>query len=166
VQNVEIQALGSGHWADVRSIYIEGIATGEATFETQPSDWEMWDTSHFPFARLIALSQVTVIGWAAIAPVSNRRAYSGVAEVSVYLRGEWRGKGYGRLLLQTLIGESEKNGIWTLQASVFPENRASIALHKGCGFREVGFRERISKLNGVWRTTILLERRSSRIGLA
>ncbi len=150
-------------WSAVREIYLEGIATRQATFETEASAWEAWDASHSPFARLLARKGETVVGWAALSPVSSRKAYAGVAEVSVYVAQSQRGCGLGRQLLEALIGESETNGIWTLQAVMFPENAASVALHRRCGFREVGRRERIGKLDGMWRDTILLERRSRRI---
>ena len=147
-------------WPVVRAIYLEGIATGQATFETEAPSWPQWDGAHLRFARLVARDGGEVLGWAALTPTSVRAAYAGVAEVSVYLGARHRGQGIGRSLLEALIRESEQNGIWTLQAVMFPENAASVALHRRCGFREVGRRERISKLNGVWRDTVLLERRS------
>ena len=153
-------------WPAVRAIYLEGIATGEATFETEAPDWDEWDATHMSFARLVARAGDKVSGWAALSPVSRRKAYAGVAEVSVYVAAHRRGQGVGGALLERLIQESEENGIWTLQAAVFPENAATLALHKRCGFREVGRRERISKLNGNWRDTILLERRSEIVGVS
>ena len=160
-----IRSATAADWEPIRDIYSEGIATGDATFETITPDWERWDAGHLPFARLVAVSNEKVIGWAALSAVSARKVYSGVAEVSVYVAAEVRSKGVGVRLLQQLITESELNGIWTLQASIFPENQASIAIHRKCGFREVGFRERISNLHGKWRTTILLERRSQVAGI-
>lgn len=159
---IRIRPMEADDWEWVRLIYLEGISTGEATFETTSPSWAMWDSSHLRFARLVAISASNsrVKGWAALSPISGRSVYAGVAEVSVYVAGDSRGKGIGRALLEQLIGESEQSGIWTLQASVFPENSASIALHQCCGFREVGIRERIGCLNGVWRDTLLLERRS------
>ena len=151
-------------WAEVKAIYLEGIATGHATFETDAPSWEVWDDAHLGFARLVARDGQRIYGWAALSPVSRRLAYAGVAEVSVYVAAKNRNAGVGRALLETLIAESEKNGIWMLQAVVFPENAATIALHLRCGFREVGRRERIGKLNDEWRDTILLERRSPLIG--
>ena len=151
-------------WPEVRSIYLDGIASGNATFETQAPTWERWDEGHLPFARLLLTVNNTVAGWAALSRVSAREVYAGVAEVSVYVASSWRGRGFGRVLLEELIKESETNGIWTLQASIFPENTASICLHQRCGFREVGRRECIAKLHGVWRDTVLLERRSSSVG--
>ena len=149
-------------WEQVRRIYLDGLATGQATFETTSPSWKTWDLSHLPFARLVAISpdNSRLKGWAALSPISGRWVYAGVAEVSIYVAGDSRGKGIGTALLEQLVAESEQKGIWTLQASVFPENHPSIALHQCCGFREVGIRERIGCLNGVWRDTVLLERRS------
>jgi L-amino acid N-acyltransferase YncA len=152
-------------WSTVRAIYLEGIATRQATFETQAPSWAAWDASHSSFARLVTREKETVVGWAALSPVSARKAYAGVAEVSVYIAESKRGTGFGRQLLEALISASEANGIWTLQAGMFPENAGSVALHRSCGFRDVGRRERIAKLDGVWRDTILLERRSRKIGI-
>jgi phosphinothricin acetyltransferase len=159
-----IEPMRAGDWPVVRAIYLEGIATGEATFETEAPSWETWDAAQLSFARLVARHGGDVIGWAALSPVSRRKAYAGVAEVSVYVAADSRGRRVGSALLERMIQESEQNGIWTLQAAVFPENAATIALHKRFGFREVGRRERISKLNGIWRDTILLERRSRTVG--
>lgn len=147
-------------WEAVCAIYVAGIATGQATFETEAPTWVHWDGNHLPAPRLVAISSDRIVGWAALSAVSARAVYAGVAEVSVYIDLEMRGRGIGRLLLETLVKESEQNGIWTLQASVFPENAASVSLHKSCGFREVGRRERTGRMNGVWRDTLLLERRS------
>jgi len=161
---VVIAEMTPAYWDEVLQIYQEGIETGLATFETLAPSVEKWDQGHLPFARLVALSDDAVRGWAALAAVSARRAYAGVAEVSVYVGDGWRGQGIGRLLLERLIAESEKNAIWTLQAGIFPENESSITLHQRCGFRAVGVRRRIAQLNGVWRDTILLERRSDMVG--
>jgi L-amino acid N-acyltransferase YncA len=165
-------------WPAVREIYSQGIATGNATFATEPPDWESWDASHHKNCRLVALEpfsegvadlfsldKVKVLGWAALSPVSTRRAYAGVAEVSVYVAAVARGRGVGKALLQALVEESELHGIWTLQAGIFPENMASIAVHQSCGFRRVGVRRRIGRLAGVWRDVLLLERRSSIVGI-
>jgi phosphinothricin acetyltransferase len=160
-----IEAMHPDDWPAVRSIYLEGIASGHATFETEAPSRRDWDASHYQFGRLVAREADRVVGWAALSPVSRRQAYSGVAEVSVYVAGDSRGKRIGRALLDQLICESEQNGIWTLQASVFPENTATIGLHRGCGFNEVGRRERIGKLNSTWRDTLLLERPSPRVGV-
>ena len=161
---LEITEMSLAEKEHVLRIYVEGIATGQATFETEAPSWEEWDGGHLPFARLVAVSDGGVKGWAALSPVSRRAVYCGVTEVSVYVDRDWRGQGVGRVLLEKLIGASEKNGIWTLQASIFPQNEASIALHKSCGFRGVGARERIARLHGVWRNTVLLERRSKAVG--
>ena len=162
---VVIAEMTPAHWGEVLQIYQEGIDTGLATFETRAPSPEKWDQGHLPFARLVALSDGAVRGWAALGAVSARPAYAGVAEVSVYVGGRWRGQGIGRLLLERLVSESERNAIWTLQASIFPENESSITLHQRCGFQAVGVRRRIAQLNGVWRDTILLERRSDVVGV-
>jgi len=163
--NVGIRQLEAADWDRVRAIYLEGIETGQATFETEAPSWEAWDAGHLQFARLVAVAKDELCGWAALSPVSKREAYAGVAEVSVYVGEKFRKQGIGFKLLQALINESEGQGIWTLQASVFPENTATVMLHKRCGFRELGRRERIGRLNGVWRDTILLERRSELVGV-
>jgi L-amino acid N-acyltransferase YncA len=160
----EIRSLVPKDWGDVRSIYLAGIATGHATFETEPPTWRKWNKAHLPAPRLVAVADKTIVGWAALSPVSARAVYAGVAEVSVYVAAEMRGRGVGLLLLRSLTQQSEKNGVWTLQAGIFPENSASISLHESCGFREVGRRERIAKMDGVWRDTLLFERRSALAG--
>jgi len=159
-----IDSMQRRDWEQIAAIYLEGIATGQATFETSGPSWERWDQAHLAVARLIARQGGAIVGWAALSPVSPRLVYAGVAEVSVYVASASRGCGVGRMLLAALIEESERNGIWTLQAGIFPENTASLALHHATGFREVGWRERIGKMNGVWRDTILLERRSEQVG--
>ena len=155
-----IDALQPSDWEGVRAIYREGIATWNATFETEVPTWYKWDRSHLLFGRLVARQVAGVTGWAAISPVSDRCCYAGVAEASVYVGSCHRNQGIGLVLLQALIEVSEKNGIWTLQAGIFPENAASLRLVQKCGFREVGRRERLGKLDGVWRDVLLLERRS------
>jgi L-amino acid N-acyltransferase YncA len=152
-------------WNAVQSIYCEGIATGNATFETNVPEWEDWDRNHLRDCRLAARKGEQVIGWAALSPVSGRCVYAGVAEVSVYVAASARGKGAGKALLRALVEESERQGIWTLQAGIFPENEVSIALHKACGFREVGRRERIGRMKDAWRDVVLLERRSTVVGV-
>jgi len=159
-----IEPLCADDWPAVHAVYLEGIVRGNATFETEAPSWEEWDRNHHPFARLAAREGSEVLGWAALSPVSRRQAYAGVAEVSVYVAAASQGRGIGRLLLEALIRESESHGIWTLQAGIFPENVASIRLHEHCGFREVGRRERIGQLRGLWRDTVLLERRSRKAG--
>jgi L-amino acid N-acyltransferase YncA len=161
----QITSMQPSDWPAVCEIYAEGIATGQATFETQLPDWEKWDSGHRQDCRLIARKGGQVVGWAALSPVSTRRVYSGVAEVSVYVAAAARGHGLGAILLKTLIEESERCGVWTLQAGIFPENAASIAIHKSCGFREVGKRQRIGKLGDTWRDVLLLERRSTAAGI-
>jgi phosphinothricin acetyltransferase len=148
------------HYPLVKKIYLDGISTGQATFQTDAPEWEEWDGSHLKHSRIISLDNKTITGWAALTPVSGRCVYAGVGEVSVYVDSAYRGKGIGSILLKELIARSEQNNIWTLQAGIFPENIASLQLHKNLGFRIVGTRERIGQMNGVWRDTVLLERRS------
>jgi len=162
---MNIVPLRAEHWPAVRAIYEEGIATGNATFETSAPAWRAWNASHLPFARLVALDGGEVIGWAALSRVSDRCAYAGVAEVSVYVTASAQGRGVGSTLLASLVGESEANGIWTLTAGIFPENVSSVRLHERAGFRVVGMRKRIGKLNGRWRDVLLLERRSRGVGV-
>ena len=153
------------HWDAVRQIYWEGIATGKATFEESVPDWTEWDARHLPTCRLIASSGDGFLGWAALSRVSSRQVYKGVAEVSIYIAERARGRGIGAALLTTLVAESERNGIWTLQAGIFAENSVSIRLHQRAGFRIVGTRERIACLKGTWRDTVLMERRSAIVGV-
>jgi L-amino acid N-acyltransferase YncA len=159
-----IESLAPADWDDVRRIYAEGIATGNATFETGVPSWESWDLAHRSDSRLVARDAGRIVGWAALSRVSERCAYGGVAEVSVYVAADARGRGVGRLLLEALVRASEDAGVWTLQAGIFPENRASLAVHEVCGFRVVGVRQKLGKLGGVWRDVALLERRSARVG--
>ena len=147
-------------WPRVAEIYEEGIRTGNATFETGVPAWEAWDAAHTEL-RLVAERAGEVVGWAALSPVSDRCCYAGVADESVYVSSRQRGHGVGRALLDVLIPRSEAAGIWTLQAGIFPENKPSLRLHLGCGFRLVGVRERVGRLDGVWRDVLLLERRSA-----
>jgi L-amino acid N-acyltransferase YncA len=162
---VQLQLLQKEHWPRVRAIYQEGIATGQATFLPAAPEWEEWDEGHLAHSRIVALSGGDVTGWAALSPVSRRPHYEGVAEVSVYVSEAARGKKIGSALLSELIRQSEANGIWTLQSSIFPENLASVRLHEQHGFRLMGRRERIARHNGVWRDTIIMERRSKIVGL-
>ena len=157
--------MAPADWSQVQTIYQQGLETREATFETSAPGWAEWDAYHLDHCRLVARRDEEVIGWAALSPVSDRCAYHGVAEVSVYVALASRGRGVGKALLSHLVEESEQQGIWTLQAGVFPENRASVAVHEGVGFRRVGVRERLGRLDGVWRDVTLLERRSSRVGI-
>jgi L-amino acid N-acyltransferase YncA len=156
--------VNSENYPSVARIYEEGIATGNATFQEHAYAWEEWDRGHLQHSRLLALDEGNIIGWAALSPVSSRCVYEGVAEVGIYMAASSRGKGYGTILLEKLIESSEANGIWTLQSGIFPENIVSIRLHEKCGFRIVGYRERIGQMNGTWRNTVLLERRSSKTG--
>ena len=151
-------------WPAVRAIYLEGLATRLASFETQAPEWAAWDSGHHPFARLAARGAPGLLGWAALSPISARAVYRGVAEVSIYVAAAARGMGVGQALLERLVTESEAHGIWTLQAALFAENQASLALHTACGFRLVGRRERIAQRDGVWHDTLLLERRSAQVG--
>ena len=167
-RDIRIEPMTDGDWADVRRIYAEGIATGDATFEGEVPDWYHWDRSHRPECRLVARDPKSgaVVGWTALTLASSRRVYSGVAWESVYVADAWRGQGVGRALLEALIPESEKAGYWTLQAGVLIENEASIALHERVGFRRVGVQERIGRDGSRrWRDRVLLERRSNRIGV-
>lgn len=161
-----IETMRAEDWPQVRAIYLEGIATGNATFETVAPPWEAWDAAHAKEPRLVARDAGgAVLGWAALTPVSDRCVYAGVGDLSVYVATSARGRGVGKALLQALVAESERVGIWTLQAGIFPENGPSLALHRSCGFREVGRRERIGEMNGVWRDVVLLERRSRVAGI-
>jgi len=161
----EIASMTEQDWPAVREIYVQGIATGNATFEQSAPGWKKWDQGHLPTCRLVARLDDRIVGWTALSPVSSRCVYSGVREVSIYVADDARGRGVGRRLLRTLVDASEQNGIWTLQAGIFPENKASIRLHQQAGFRIVGRRERIGCLDGRWRDTVLMERRSAVIGV-
>jgi L-amino acid N-acyltransferase YncA len=162
--SVELRPLLPDDWPAVAEIYWDGMRDGLATFETEVPAWEAWDASHLSDHRLVADLLGDVVGWAALAPASARPCYGGVAEDSVYVAREARRLGVGRKLLETLIAGAERAGIWTIQTSLFPENRASLVLHEKCGFRVVGTRERIAKRDGVWRDTVFLERRSEVAG--
>jgi L-amino acid N-acyltransferase YncA len=161
---MDIASFESSHWEAAKKIYEEGIATGDATFQQSAPEWELWNQEHLSHSRLVALEKDEVIGWAALTPVSGRCVYAGVAEVSVYVAGRWRGKGIGKKLLAILISVSEENNIWTLQAGIFPENIASLRIHEENGFRVIGKRERIGMLNGRGRDTLFLEKRSQEVG--
>lgn len=163
---IEIDQMYSSDWEDVRRVYLEGIKTGNATFQQEAPTWEEWDKSHFLHCRFVARSGGAVLGWVALSPTSSRCVYAGVAEVSIYVSQQHRGSGVGSRLLKRLIEASEEQGFWTLQAGIFPENRASLDLHKKFGFREIGRRERIGQMNGIWRDVILLEWRSDVVGVS
>ena len=162
---IAIKEMQPEYWDQVKEIYEQGITTGNATFETKAPEWEDWDKAHLKNCRLVAVENKKVIGWAALVPVSSRCIYAGVAENSIYISEEARGKCIGKQLLQRLIEESEAENIWTLQTGIFPENKASIKIHEACGFRIIGLRERIGKMNEIWRDTVLLERRSIKVGV-
>lgn len=160
-----IEKMKREDWEQAREIYLEGISTGNATFQKEAPTWENWDNGHIKECRIIACLNDKVLGWAALSSVSSRSVYTGVAEISIYVSQSSNGKGIGSKLLKSLIEFSEKNGFWTLQAGIFPENIPSLKLHSKYGFREVGRRERIGKMDGVWRDTLLLERRSNIVGI-
>jgi len=161
-----IAELKPSHYTAVKEIYEQGIATGNATFQTEAPSWEDWDKSHLSSCRLVALNEdESVAGWAALTPVSGRCVYAGVAEVSVYIHSHCQGKGVGKKLMEELIRQSEENNLWTLQAGIFPENAASLRLHEKLGFRKIGYREKIGMMKKVWRDTIQLERRSKKVGV-
>jgi len=159
-----IEVMKTDDWPDVRAIYEEGLATGVGSFEIAAPSWEEWNRARLPHSRLVAREN-TVLGWAALSPVSQRSCYAGVAEVGIYVAAGARGRGVGRALLEAIIESAECHGIWTLQGATIAENAASLALQTRCGFRVVGRRERIAKRDGVWRDTILTERRSKKIGV-
>ncbi len=161
---VSITAMVTADWPAVRRIYVDGISTGNATFETEPPDWDTWDRNHHRECRLVAHVANDLVAWAAVSPVSARACYAGVAEHSIYVAPSHQGLGIGKRLLAALVEESEATGIWTLQSSIFPENRASIAIHLACGFRVLGRRQQVAMLNGVWRDTVMVERRSRVVG--
>ena len=163
VAPVEVAPLRPEHWSDVARIYAEGIATGDATFETEVPAWERWDGGHLPEHRFVALAGGRVLGWVAAGAVSDRCCYAGVVESSVYVDAGARGRGVGRALMERLVGSTESAGIWTIQTGIFPENEASVRLHERVGFRVVGRRSRLGKLNGAWRDVLLLERRSDAV---
>lgn len=162
--NLRIESMSPGDWPEVRAIYEQGIASGLGTFETVAPSWDEWNAARLPHSRVVAREEA-ILGWAALSPVSRRVCYAGVAEAGIYVAAVARGRGIGLALLRALIESSEEHGIWTLQGATIAENAASLALQAKCGFRVVGRREHIGKLNGVWRDTILTERRSAKIGV-
>jgi phosphinothricin acetyltransferase len=163
--STELREMTPADWPHVSAIYAEGIAGRQATFETEVPSWEAWDASHLSSCRIIACDGGEVVGWAALSPVSNRCVYAGVAEVSVYVSGAHAGRGIGRTLLDALVAASEAAGIWTLEAQMFVENHASVALHLRCGFETLGVRKRLGKLDGAWRDVVFMERRSEVVGV-
>jgi phosphinothricin acetyltransferase len=162
-RTVVVEAMRPEHWPDVARIYADGIATGNATFETGVPSWERWDAAHLAEHRFVAVERSGVVGWVAVSPVSERCVYEGVVENSVYVDAAARGRGVGRLLLERLVASTEAAGIWTIQTGIFPENEASVRAHERVGFRVVGRRERLGKLHGVWRDVLFLERRSGSV---
>lgn len=156
---IEIRRLTAADWPAVEAIYADGITSGDATFETRAPSWEEFDAGRLAGHRLVAVEHGRVVGWAALAPTSTRECYAGVVEHSVYVDRDHRGRGVGRRLMEALVASADAAGLWTIQTSVFPENAASLALHERLGFRIVGRRERIARRDGVWRDTLLLERR-------
>jgi L-amino acid N-acyltransferase YncA len=162
---ISVEAMVDQDWPAVRKIYVEGIQSGNATFEKSPPEWASWNAGHLAACRLVARSAGEVRGWAALSPVSSRCVYAGVAEVSVYVAQQSRGQGIGTKLLSSLVEGSEREGIWTLQAGIFPENISSVELHKRLGFRIVGVREKLGAMDGRWRDVLLMERRSTVSGI-
>ena len=162
---MEIISIGKQHYQAIAEIYKEGIDTGIATFETSVPSWETWDEGKLKHSRFLAVENNVVLGWIALSKVSSSCVYNGVAEVSVYVSENHRGKGVGKFLKENVITESEANGIWTLQSGMFAENEATIALHKMFGFRIIGYREKIGKLDGVWKDNVIMERRSKIVGI-
>jgi L-amino acid N-acyltransferase YncA len=162
---MEIKPILEKDYPAIAEIYLQGIATGYATFQTEAPKWEAWDKSHLSFCRLGAFENDDMLGWAALSPVSSRCVYSGIAEVSIYVASSERGNGIGKKLFAQLIKESEENDLWTLQSGIFPENICSIKLHEELGFRKIGYREKIGSMNGVWRDNVIMERRSKIVGV-
>ncbi|WP_182188075.1 GNAT family N-acetyltransferase [Pectinatus frisingensis] len=161
-----IDVMKSCDWEEVRDIYLQGIKTGMATFQTEAPLWKDWDKSHLKVCRFVAHSKDKALGWVALSPTSGRECYRGVVEISLYIGEAYKNQGIGTALLMELVKKSEENGIWTLYASIIRKNNASIAVHKKCGFREIGIREKIAKMsNGIWYDTVLVERRSKKIGI-
>ena len=162
---MQVRSMTPSDWEDVARIYAEGMATGYATFEQEVPSWESWNGNHLDSCRIVAIEKDKLLGWAALSPVSSRCVYGGVAEVSVYVGSHARGQGVGKALMQQLISESEAAGLWTLQSGIFPENIASIVLHEKVGFRKIGVRERVGKLEDEWKDNVLFERRSQTVGI-
>jgi phosphinothricin acetyltransferase len=161
-----IEEMKSSYWEQIKNIYLEGIKTGTATFQTEVPNWASWDKGHLTTCRLVARSVNGILGWVALSPTSSRECYKGVVEVSIYVGEKYKGQGIGTTLLTNLIEQSEKNGIWTLYCAIIRENTASIAMHKKCGFKEIGIREKIAKMsNGEWHDVVLMERRSRTVGI-
>ena len=156
-QELNVRPMTEKDWPRVKVIYEEGISTGYATFETKAPEWKQWDTNHLAFGRWVAEVDDEVVAWVALSSVTDRCVYSGVAEVSVYVAPDMKGRGIGKVLMEKVISDSESNGVWTLNAAMFPENEGSIHLHKKVGFREIGIRERIAKLDGRWQDNVIMD---------
>ncbi len=165
MSEISLRPMEASDWPRVREIYEEGIATGHATFETESPEWADWDAKHIQACRVVAVEDGTILGWAALWPASDRCVYGGVAEVSVYVGTGAHGRGIGTVLLGELVRASEAEGYWTLQAGIFPENQSSVRIHEKCGFRVLGTRKRLGKMGDTWRDVLLMERRSSTVGL-
>lgn len=163
-KTMEFVEISEEIYSEVAQIYAEGIQTGMATFETKVHSWDYWNENHLAFGRIALISEGKILGWGALAPVSKRAAYAGVAEVSVYIATHAQGKGFGKKILEKLIEISEQNEIWTLQSGIMSQNKASIEMHLKCGFREIGYREKVAILNGAWTNNTLMERRSKIVG--
>ena len=164
--NYDIEEMKESDLEEVLKIYLEGINTGIATFQNSIPTLDDWNNGHIKYCRLVAKSNRQVLGFIALSPTSSRCVYSGVAEVSIYIGENYRGLGIGKTLLTDLIKLSEENNFWTLQSGIIRENTSSIELHKKCGFREIGIREKVAKMdNGLWHDTVLMERRSKLIGI-
>ena len=164
--NYKIDEMTKSDWEQVSQIYLEGINTGKATFQSEVPTWENWNNGHVSSCRLVVRSGNNVLGWGALSPTSSRCVYAGVAEVSIYIGEKYRGQGLGKVLLEHLIKLSEENGFWTLQSGIIRENTSSIVLHEKCGFRELGIREKVAKMNnGKWHDVVLMERRSKLVGI-
>jgi len=162
---ITFKTMTANDWKSVAEIYKQGIETGNATFQQEIPTWNDWDNGHIKSCRIVACMENEIVGWAALSSVSARKVYAGIAEVSIYVANKYRGHGIGYKLLEKTITESESENFWTLQVGIFPENQASLHIHKKLNFREIGYRERIGKMNGTWRNTVLLERRSKIVGL-
>ncbi|MFY8127338.1 MAG: GNAT family N-acetyltransferase [Chitinophagaceae bacterium] len=160
---MNIDYFNQENFNDLCHIYLQGINTGIATFQTDLPTWESWNSNHLQIGRIGMFDNQKLVGWCSLAPVSNRLVYKGVAEISIYIHENYWNKGIASKLLQQQIVESEKHGIWTLQSSIFPENKASIKVHEKAGFRMVGIREKIGLINGIWKDNLLFERRSKLI---
>jgi len=165
LDELSFRPMTGDDWGSVRDIYADGISTGYATFESEAGSWDRWDHRHLNYCRIVGELNGLICSFAALTKQSARPVYSGVAEVSVYVAKACWGRGFGKQTLRELVKRSEGSGIWTLQSTIFPENTSSIAVHRACGFREVGYRDRIGKLDGRWLDSVLFERRSEVVGI-